>query len=58
VDTAKLRGLGWEPQVPFDAGLADTVTWYRQNEWWWRPIKEEDPEFLAYYKSQYGDRRA
>jgi dTDP-glucose 4,6-dehydratase len=56
LDTTKLRGLGWVPQVDFAQGLADTVTWYTANEWWWRPIKEQDPAFRAYYQAQYGDR--
>ena len=56
VDTSKLRGLGWAPEVSFDAGLAATVEWYRANEWWWRPIKEQDPAFRAYYQTQYGAR--
>jgi len=56
LDTTKLRGLGWVPQVEFEAGLGDAVTWYQQNEWWWRPIKENDPAFKAYYQAQY-DRR-
>jgi dTDP-glucose 4,6-dehydratase len=56
LDTAKLRGVGWTPQVPFESGLRDTIDWYRRNEWWWRPIKENDPAFQAYYKAQY-DRR-
>ena len=54
VDTAKLRGAGWQPQVLFDVGLRETVEWYRRNEWWWRPIKENDPAFKAYYQAQYG----
>jgi len=33
------------------------VAWYRQNESWWRPIKENDPAFRAYYDTQYGGRR-
>ena len=57
LDTTKLRGMGWQPQVPFDEGLAATVAWYRDNPWWWRPIKEQDPAFRAYYKAQYDDRR-
>jgi dTDP-glucose 4,6-dehydratase len=56
LDTAKLRGLGWAPEVPFDTGLASTVEWYRSNDWWWRPIKEQDPAFRAYYETQYGKR--
>ncbi len=57
LDTTKLRGLGWAPAVGFDEGLRATVAWYRENEWWWRPIKEQDPAFHAYYRAQYGDRR-
>jgi dTDP-glucose 4,6-dehydratase len=56
LDTAKLCALGWQPQVPFEQGLEDTVRWYRENEWWWRPIKDEDPAFRAYYQKQYGSR--
>ena len=56
LDTTKLQALGWTPKVPFEQGLADTVDWYRQNEWWWRPIKQDDPAFKAYYKTQYGGR--
>ena len=54
--TGKLRALGWTPQIPFDEGLKETVRWYRENEWWWRPIKENDPAFRAYYQAQYGSR--
>jgi dTDP-glucose 4,6-dehydratase len=56
VDTTKLRALGWAPQVPFAAGLRDTVAWYRSNQWWWRPIKENDPAFREYYARQYEQR--
>jgi dTDP-glucose 4,6-dehydratase len=54
VDTTKLRGVGWQPRVPFDEGLRETIAWYAANEWWWRPIKENDPAFKAYYQAQYG----
>lgn len=54
LDTTKLRSLGWRPQVPFEAGLTQTVEWYRANDWWWRPIKEGDAAFRAYYDVQYG----
>src|SRR5215211_3152673 len=40
LDTAKLRGLGWAPSQPFESGLRQTIEWYRDNQWWWRPIKE------------------
>jgi dTDP-glucose 4,6-dehydratase len=56
LDTAKIRSLGWRPQVEFADGLAATVDWYRRNDWWWRPIKEQDPAFRSYYDAQYGQR--
>lgn len=58
LDTAKLRGLGWAPQEEFERGLDDTVQWYRNNEWWWRPIKDADPAYRSYYDAQYGSRRS
>ena len=54
--TAKLEGMGWTPQVPFEQGLSETVAWYQANEWWWRPIKERDPAYKAYIEAQYGKR--
>jgi len=53
LDTSKLRSLGWAPEIAFEQGLRDTVDWYRGNEWWWRPIKEQDPAFRSYYNAQY-----
>ncbi len=54
LDTAKLRGLGWEPRIPFDEGLRTTVEWYRDNRAWWEPIKSG--EYREYYERQYGER--
>ena len=33
------RELGYEPQVKFGDGLKETIDWYRQNETWWKPLK-------------------
>ncbi len=57
LDCSKLVALGWRPQVLFDDGLSDTVAWYRNNESWWRPIKDADPAFRQYYENQYGTAR-
>jgi dTDP-glucose 4,6-dehydratase len=56
LDTAKLRALGWSPQVAFEDGLARTVEWYRANREWWAPIKSG--EYREYYERQYGARLA
>ena len=40
----------------FEQGLAETVAWYRRTSAWWRPIKDQDPEFRKYYQAQYGNR--
>ena len=54
LDAAKVRALGWEPDVEFKHGLAQTVTWYSANERWWRPTKSG--EFKLYYERQYAGR--
>ena len=42
VDWAKInKDLGWEPQHNFDSWLEKTVTWYKDNEAWWKPLKEK-----------------
>jgi len=48
----KVRALGWEPQMRFDEGLERTVAWYRDNAWWWEPIRSG--EYRAYYARHYG----
>ena len=43
IDATKLRDeLGWTPQyTDFRDGLAATVDWYRDNETWWGPLKQQ-----------------
>jgi dTDP-glucose 4,6-dehydratase len=48
----KARALGWSPRVRFADGLERTVAWYRDNAWWWEPIRSGD--YRAYYERQYG----
>jgi dTDP-glucose 4,6-dehydratase len=48
----KVKALGWEPGIGFREGLARTVEWYRDNAWWWEPIRSG--EYRDYYERQYG----
>ncbi|MGI5326223.1 dTDP-glucose 4,6-dehydratase [Actinomadura nitritigenes] len=41
---AKLRALGYVPQVAFDEGLAATVRWYEENRAWWEPLKKRSED--------------
>ena len=52
VSSEKLKALGWALRYTFEEALEDTVSWYRDNESWWRPIKTG--EYAAWYESQYG----
>jgi dTDP-glucose 4,6-dehydratase len=40
VDWTKInREFGYEPLVKFEDGLRETIQWYRDNEAWWKPLK-------------------
>jgi dTDP-glucose 4,6-dehydratase len=40
VDWTKInQELGYEPKVKFEDGLRETIEWYRDNESWWKPLK-------------------
>ena len=49
IDSTRLRTeLGWTPQYgDFEAGLAATIDWYRENEAWWAPAKDGVEAFYA-----------
>ena len=40
LDCSKLRKMGWKSRYSFDDALEETVSWYRENEWWWQPLKK------------------
>jgi len=58
LDASKLARLGFSPRTPFDAGLSETIRWYRDHAEWWRPIKEKDAAYRAFYRTQYAERLA
>ena len=54
INIDKIKSLGWESRHEPEEAIAATVRWYRDNEWWWRKVREG--EFQAYYEKQYGAR--
>jgi dTDP-glucose 4,6-dehydratase len=39
IDSSKIRReLGWKPVYEFEEALKNTIDWYLENEWWWRPL--------------------
>ncbi len=54
LDSGKAHGLGWKPTHTFPKALEATVSWYKEHEAWWKPIKSG--AFRAYYEKQYQSR--
>jgi dTDP-glucose 4,6-dehydratase len=52
LSSQKLAGLGWRAAMTFAQGLERTVDWYRENRWWWAPIRSG--EYREYYERHYG----
>jgi len=38
LDSAKIKKLGWKPEVIWEKGLRETVDWYKNNQNWWKPL--------------------
>ncbi len=44
IDSSKIdRILGWRPENRIEDRLAETAQWYKDNEWWWKPLKVGRP---------------
>ena len=54
LSSEKVRALGWEPRTRLAEGLERTVRWYRENRWWWEPVRAG--AYRDYYERQYGSR--
>jgi len=50
----RTEALGWSAKVSFAEGIERTVTWYRDNQEWWDPLRSG--EYREYYERRYGTR--
>ena len=42
LDSGKIaRDVGWEPTIPFEDGMRETIQWYVENEEWWQTIRQK-----------------
>jgi dTDP-glucose 4,6-dehydratase len=55
LDSGKIeKELGWQPQHSLDAGLRDTINWYRANTKWIAGVR--GGEYRKYYEKYYENR--
>ena len=40
LDCGKIRKLGWMSRYKFEDAMKETIRWYVENEWWWKPLVE------------------
>lgn len=38
LDITKIKKLDWKPEHEFESALKETIKWYKENEWWWKPL--------------------
>jgi dTDP-glucose 4,6-dehydratase len=43
LDSSKLRALGWQDEIGWEEGLAETVRWYADHRDWWEPLRDRAP---------------
>ena len=57
LNCTKMKELGWQPSRTFEEALQTTVGWYRDNQEWWRNIKEGG-DYSEFYERNYRKRIA
>ena len=50
------RELGWQPEIPFEEGLAATIAWYRDHADW--VARCRSGAYRTYYEEMYAEREA
>ncbi|MEK6970202.1 MAG: dTDP-glucose 4,6-dehydratase [archaeon] len=39
--------LGYQPTHPFEEGIRRTISWYKENENWWKPLLQAKGSFVS-----------
>ena len=39
LDCSKIKSIGWSPKFNFQEALSETLDWYKNNKFWWEPLK-------------------
>ncbi len=50
----KLKNLGWERKHNLEQDLPKIVEWFKENEWWWKPLKAGRPNVDRTAQKSYG----
>ena len=57
VDSSKIeKKLGWKSKIKFSDGIKETIAWYKNNQDWWRKIKEKHQDYVEFQKKWYTER--
>jgi dTDP-glucose 4,6-dehydratase len=43
IDASKLMKMAWKLTYTFEQGITETINWYKDNRWWWEPLKKDRP---------------
>ncbi|MBN2058480.1 MAG: dTDP-glucose 4,6-dehydratase [Candidatus Saganbacteria bacterium] len=54
LECSKLKELGWNQKTSFEAGIDKTISWFQENEAWWRKIIEKHHEHQKFQQAWYG----
>ncbi len=44
INASKLLNMGWTISYTFEKGITETIEWYKDNAWWWEPLKQGRPD--------------
>ena len=54
INGEKLKTLGWVRKHSLNEDLPKVVEWFKENEWWWKPLKEGRPNIDRVAQKSYG----